>query len=874
MTFFLEINGWRLPVADATAAQEMSAPGKRSRSFRGVMRDARRYVRRGIKLRTTPLEPDDATALESLVNGEGHVIDMFDGFHAATSLLYETAGAPGLRLLPGAENGFRAAGVLRIPAAVSGDVMRWDAQIVGPWTVLLSVLSAPGVWTTYAVRSDGLAYEAGAPGGGFGLLASEGGVGIFPRVTSGEVALVKDTGGILHVDDLVILPWLASPRMLAAWTSTTEKFGPLPLLSLRGDIIGGCVGERVLALGILTASSYVQRPWADGCGWANAGRVLELELWEVDPAFLRVACSLDEAFRVPGGAPIVDVDSWNVDGLYNTTLDGGDDVVEWHNQGTGPDLIAAEGEEPSFRALAGEGAPTGKLHGAPGVGFASTARMSTGPFEAPIGDGFVVAMVLRPSGSSASLQYACDGIDEDARASIVAGAPGGGSGSGSGSDSGEEPSQWRVFQGVLSDPHPTEAALASKYDVVIARMAGPNTVWRVNGVEVDADTGTLLGLAGFTIGGRFDEPSAGLAGEVIRALVWAPEDAPSFEQIECMIAAKYGALPQVIDIVPREETFVFAFTGEDEEVVVPSWATFARAKLWGASGGAGGMWGFGPQVNNQLGAPSGVGGFTRITMNVVGGDALTLRVGEGGAGWNDASRAYPEGGSQISSNGDGLSASGGGGGGGRSEISKNGVMKAVAGGGGGSSGAAISTGLGPKGGNGGGEEGEMGGIPAALTGTGNTESAAKGGTQSAGGAAGTGASSGSSFSGGDAQSPSGAVLPGGGGGDGYFGGGGGRTAFGGGEGGGGGSGFVSADVDVIEGETIRGITLIGDGLGAGVVPETDDEDYIAFAASDDGYPAGEEVASLRPFGGTPPAAVPGNHGLIVLTFRNFPFEAP
>lgn len=213
--------------------------------------------------------------------------------------------------------------------------------------------------------------------------------------------------------------------------------------------------------------------------------------------------------------------------------------------------------------------------------------------------------------------------------------------------------------------------------------------------------------------------------------------------------------------------------------IVPQNVSVIRVKLWGASGGGG----CGYNTNVPY---SGGGGFTLCDIAVTAGEVLDLLIGGGGAagrqsGGSGGTNAVGGGGKGGSRNSGAFL---GGGGGGRSEITRGINRLATAGGGGGcGSGSGSQNGAGRGGGAGGGTSGE-------------STSAAGGGTQSAGGlclsgsGGGVGAS-GAQNTGGDGGPIDGAsgTSPGGGGGGGLYGGAGAAEGNGGG-GGGGGSSYV------------------------------------------------------------------------------------
>jgi len=207
-------------------------------------------------------------------------------------------------------------------------------------------------------------------------------------------------------------------------------------------------------------------------------------------------------------------------------------------------------------------------------------------------------------------------------------------------------------------------------------------------------------------------------------------------------------LPSLIDVIQT-----YAYTGADQDILVPWAVNFCEYILWGAAGS---------RATTPL--RGGAGGATTGILAVTGGESLIAIVGQGGLSTTASiqSRAGGYGGSGSCS-GDGSFFTGRGGG--RSAIRRTSTELATAGGGGG---ASYNTGA--EGGVGGGTTGGSAG------GSGTSG----GGTQSAGGAGSMSGTAGSAFQGGNG------AQWGGSGGGGLFGGGGGGNS----SGGAGGSGFA------------------------------------------------------------------------------------
>jgi hypothetical protein len=173
----------------------------------------------------------------------------------------------------------------------------------------------------------------------------------------------------------------------------------------------------------------------------------------------------------------------------------------------------------------------------------------------------------------------------------------------------------------------------------------------------------------------------------------------------------------------------FSYTGSDQSFTVPSTLTALSVKMWGAGGG--GSFGEGRAF------AGGPGGYTYgvINTNTMKGQALTVRVGQGGPQAISTSQpapAYPNGGrsGRRTNYNSGY-------GGGRSEIMFGSIDLLVAGAGGGAAGTGGSSDTPTSGGPGGGTTGGFGWYGY----QGSTSYGGQGGTQSAGGANGIAVSS-------------------------------------------------------------------------------------------------------------------------------------
>lgn len=286
---FLRINGWTVPVINASPKQAIARVGRRERSFRGQLRDSRRFERRTWDVTTIVRDHHDAFSLDHLISGRAHFFDLLDGLQADTALMPLPPGAlAGSVLVPGADGAY-GFGRLTVPQASTETVLAYDAQLGSEWTAVFFREDSGGDWVGHGVRSDGSAYVDGVESLTFNFPSSAGGDGLFVRVTDGIVEIVKDaTAQEENIDDIAILSYRASDALLAALTqdpSTGLKFGPAPFVRVDGDLFG----EETVCYGQVLDSTILQKPaTVPGIGWVNNARTVRFSLTEIDPRFFAV----------------------------------------------------------------------------------------------------------------------------------------------------------------------------------------------------------------------------------------------------------------------------------------------------------------------------------------------------------------------------------------------------------------------------------------------------------------------------------------------------------------------------------------------------------------------------------------------------------
>lgn len=525
---FISINGYKVLIANATPRAKTMRRGRRGRSFRGQMRDARRYVRRAWDITAVVLSREEGDALERLVCGEGHFFDLQDGFQAATGLSPVTGGVLSGMQLRAAGWGAFGHGFVHTPlASTTGVLLSWDPQLDSEWTVILRRYNGvPNVWQGCALRSDGVAYVNGVPSATFGLPSAEGGTGIFPRVTDGIVEIVKD--GVSQtelIDDVVVLPYRAAPTMMVAFTNpvaSSAKFGPCPLVRVTGDF---CGGQTILCVGDFTSADFVSKPtFFDTFGWVSNGKVVKFTLGEVETNFDVKTLGTDDVTPMPPGSPINWYDAQDVDGFLNLSAADGVGLSAWTDKGSRAQNLTqiTVGSRPTWKRVAARG----KLEQSSGVTFNGTSNdMISMAAPAVIGD-FTVAVVYETTTVAVGTRVMIDAVDAISspfRISMYLAS---------------------ATQNVMSSSTAghTSFVVAGQYNAgsAYANNGLGATLNDLNGVQV-AETLTLTANAawGLRLGSQRGGGSSFFSGNILEVLVW--DSKIPLSSIDAYFVAKYGA---------------------------------------------------------------------------------------------------------------------------------------------------------------------------------------------------------------------------------------------------------------------------------------------------------------------------------------------
>lgn len=279
---FLTLNGYTVSVAIDSSSRRPKGRGKRSRAYRGQIRDGTRGQRREFKLRACFKDHEEAETLISVVNGEGHMIYFRDGLQAGTGLTPEVCSLFGV-LLDKAESPFSStfeAGSLEITNASNSAILRYDAQLCDEWTLHFWYKDS-SVWHVVTKRSDGVFYEDGVRDD-TQWVGPHGNIDI--RVDDGRVTISGSGFNVDHLHHLAILPYKAHENFITAWHASTTPWSDLPALRMEGDLINT---DHEHVFGSVSDVAYVQKPSeVSGFGWVNNSEIVDFTLTEVPPGFL------------------------------------------------------------------------------------------------------------------------------------------------------------------------------------------------------------------------------------------------------------------------------------------------------------------------------------------------------------------------------------------------------------------------------------------------------------------------------------------------------------------------------------------------------------------------------------------------------------
>lgn len=243
---YLRIAGHIVTVGAPDGSRRQTFGGALGQSAKAYAVDGRRERRREIRDATRCLSRPDADSVANLIVGRGHSWTFDSDLYASTGL----GPTPGHTAHLAIDAGWNGGAVI----VRSGGAIAFAAQLDDAWTVLVKIFDVDGLWHTYGITSDGRQWKDGVAGVYFG--------GTAPVVVAGGSAqlqafTVAGAAADMTFDDLVVLPWLASPAVIASLSLDVEPPPPFPRVHVDGDAVEEPLG--LICSGEVEDVSYVVR---------------------------------------------------------------------------------------------------------------------------------------------------------------------------------------------------------------------------------------------------------------------------------------------------------------------------------------------------------------------------------------------------------------------------------------------------------------------------------------------------------------------------------------------------------------------------------------------------------------------------------------
>jgi len=227
----------------------------------------------------------DAEAFERMLQGEGHYVSFGTGLQASTGLNpipgytgLSWNGATGF----GGDPGY-------IDFSATGRI-QYDAQLGDKWTIIFrDDADVTNIGAAY--RSDGYYSLDGGATTGQWYRGNTPQTNAYVDVLDGVLTFFNDNAGTNAVDDLVILPYMATSAMMDIWTSADDAmpfFGPMPVMRTTGHFIAE---QHSYMVGEVTGVSYVAKPQHISGNvsstWVTNAKIVDFTLSEVSETYVR-----------------------------------------------------------------------------------------------------------------------------------------------------------------------------------------------------------------------------------------------------------------------------------------------------------------------------------------------------------------------------------------------------------------------------------------------------------------------------------------------------------------------------------------------------------------------------------------------------------
>lgn len=252
---FFGIDGWepKVKVNEFRTSQVHGASKARTRE--GQLTSLQRFEKQRFEFKTPWLSPSDSKALINTILGRGHYWDFENSREESSRGL---CAEPGHNGTVSAGNGYDSSASLRITSGGSWQVKQiindrnWNSE----WTVLFHHRDGTNSFSRYGVRSSDSSSQQWKDGTqGTHSIANF--LDFTSPDTDGFDFLGKDSAGSdsqVDIDNVMILPWIATDEQMTAWSAVTSEGSPLPLLRVRRaedepDNDNGIDGQELFMLG-------------------------------------------------------------------------------------------------------------------------------------------------------------------------------------------------------------------------------------------------------------------------------------------------------------------------------------------------------------------------------------------------------------------------------------------------------------------------------------------------------------------------------------------------------------------------------------------------------------------------------------------------
>ena len=224
MANYLTVNRFNIPIMES--APIIQPQGRYMRGVDGFGGSSFTNFKRAWKLRTPLMDAAELEAAQGLLLGEGHVWDFEDAALFKTSSRGLESGLLNvIRTVSRSQYG--------VASALVGNGASPSQLLVGlkeRWTVALWFTNqTPEAWEHRVFDSDGNFYLDG-------VIAADPGEVIVSVSATGKLTISEGAADTTYWDDIVAVPYLMSPSLIANIAADNSPFSPLPEIEIAGDL--------------------------------------------------------------------------------------------------------------------------------------------------------------------------------------------------------------------------------------------------------------------------------------------------------------------------------------------------------------------------------------------------------------------------------------------------------------------------------------------------------------------------------------------------------------------------------------------------------------------------------------------------------------